>query len=98
MSAYVICDVTVTDPERYQGYLALSGAATAAHGGRLLVRGGSPGVLEGDWSPTRVVVIEFDTVEQARAWYDSPEYREARGARAGAARFNGIVVEGAPPA
>jgi len=97
MSAYVIADITVTDPEMYRGYMALSGPAIAAFGGRFVVRGGSPVVLESDWEPSRMVVVEFDTVDQARAWYDSPEYREARDARAGAARMRMVLVEGVEP-
>jgi uncharacterized protein (DUF1330 family) len=95
MAAYVITDVEVSDPERYKAYTALSPAAIEAGGGRFLVRGGRSEVLEGDWSPSRVVVLEFPTLEAARAFYHSALYAEARGERAGATRkFNMIVVEG----
>ena len=95
MPAYVIADVSVSDPERYKSYAALSPAAVAAAGGRFLVRGGRAETLEGDWAPGRVVVAEFVDLAAARAFYDSPAYREARAQRAGAtARFDMIVVDG----
>ena len=98
MPAYIIADVDVSDPERYKGYMKLSPGAVAAAGGQFIVRGGNPQALEGDWQPSRVVVLRFDTLEQARALYDSPPYREAREARAGAtSKFNMILVEGYEP-
>ena len=94
-SAYVIADVRVSDPERYAGYVALSPAAVAAAGGEFVVRGGPHQVLEGDWTPGRVVVVKFHSVEAAVAFYDSEQYRAARAQRAGAtSQFNMIVVEG----
>ena len=94
MSAYVIVDVYATDPEAAARYRELSTTPVAAHGGRFVVRGGAMTVLEGDWAPERLVVIEFPTVEAAMTWYDSPEYGEARAARAGAGRWKMVVVEG----
>ncbi|MCA3261358.1 MAG: DUF1330 domain-containing protein [Telmatospirillum sp.] len=95
MPAYVIADIEVSDPAKYEGYRALSPGAIAAYGGRFLSRGGNMKVLEGDWAPSRVVIVEFPTAAQAQKFYDSPEYRAARQARAGAANhFNMIVVEG----
>ncbi len=94
MPAYVIVDADVTDAEKYETYKALAAPSIAKYGGTYKVRGGAVTVLEGPWAPTRVVVGEFPTVEQAKAWYDGPEYREARAARAGAANFRMIVVDG----
>ena len=95
MPAYVIADVSVSDPEQYKSYMALSPRAVTEAGGRFLVRGGRNEALEGDWTPGRLVMIEFPTYEQARAFYDSPLYREARAKRAGATHhFNMVVVEG----
>ncbi len=95
MPAYVIADIEVSDPAKYESYRALSPGAIAAYGGRFLSRGGNMQVLEGTWSPSRVVIVEFPTAAQAQKFYDSPEYRAARQARAGATnRFNMIVVEG----
>jgi uncharacterized protein (DUF1330 family) len=93
--AYVICDIDVTDPDAYERYKALAGPSVAAQGGTYLVRGGATEVLEGDRKPNRVVVIEFPDGDAARAWWDSPEYREARAIRAPAATASVIVVEGA---
>jgi uncharacterized protein (DUF1330 family) len=94
MSALIIVDIEVTDPVRYEDYKRLASAAIAAHGGRYLVRGGASEVLDGDWTPRRLVVLEFDSVERAKAWRSSPEYAEAKKVREGCARVNMIVVEG----
>jgi uncharacterized protein (DUF1330 family) len=94
-AAYVIVDAKVSDPERYKGYQALSPAAIAAAGGEFLVRGGRSEVLEGAWTPSRLVVLRFPGLEAARAFYDSALYVEARAKRAGATeQFNMVVVEG----
>jgi uncharacterized protein (DUF1330 family) len=94
MAAYIVVDCKVSDPARYEKYKALAPAAIARYGGRYLVRGGESAVLEGTWQPNRVVVLEFPSIEQARAFYDSPEYVEARAARKGAAQMNMVVVAG----
>ncbi len=94
MPAYVIVETDVTDPERYQQYMAVSPAAIAAGGGRFLVRGGELAVLEGDWSPSRLVMLEFEDLEAAKRWYDSAIYQEARKLREGAANFRAIAVQG----
>ena len=70
MPAYLIADVEVTDPAGYADYTRDIVATVDAFGGRYLVRGGKTEVLEGDWSPRRVVVIEFPSMAQLRAWYD----------------------------
>lgn len=93
--AYVLVDVEVTDPEGYARYRALSSAAGQKYGARILVRGGSAEVLEGDRRPGRLVVLEFDSVEAARRWYDSPEYTEARRVRQAASTGSFVLVEGA---
>jgi len=92
--AYVIAQASVTNPEQYEGYKALAGAAVAKYGGKYVVRGGATHLLEGDWAPPRLVILEFDSVEQAKRFYDSPEYRAAREQRQGAAQMNMLVVEG----
>jgi uncharacterized protein (DUF1330 family) len=94
MTAYAIVRVTVTDPERYAGYMALSPRAVEANGGRFIVRGGDSEVLEGEAEDRRLVVVEFPSMEAARTFYDSPEYREARAAREGAAEMQMVIVEG----
>ena len=94
MPAYVIARVKVTDPEQYENYKALSPGAIAAYGGRFIARGGATEVLEGEPEDRRVVIVEFPSMDQARTFYDSPEYREARAARAGAAEGQFLLVEG----
>lgn len=94
MAAYIIADSNVTDPAAYEQYRARVPAAIAKHGGRFLARGGEVAVLEGDWSPRRVVVIEFPSLEAAKAFYDSPEYQAARALRAEAATIDMLAVAG----
>jgi uncharacterized protein (DUF1330 family) len=93
--AYVLVDIEVTDPVAYDRYKALALPAVTQYGGTYIVRGGATEVLEGDWKPNRIVVIEFPDVDAARRWYDSPEYGEAKREREGAANGKIIVVEGA---
>lgn len=94
MSAYVIAAIDVTDPETYKGYSERAPATIEKYGGRYLARGGGTTTLEGEESATRNVVIEFDSVEAAQRWYDSPEYREAKSRREGAAVASIIVLQG----
>ena len=94
MPAYLVARIRVTDPEKYRGYMALSPAAIEKHGGRFLARGGEIVTLEGEPEERRVVIVEFPSLEAARTFYDSPEYREARAAREGAAEAQFFVVEG----
>lgn len=94
MVAYVINDMVVTDPALLEDYKKLSPATVAQYGGRFLARGGRVEPIEGDWSPVRIVIIEFPSVEQAQAWVDSPEYEPARRLRQSAATSRLIVVEG----
>jgi uncharacterized protein (DUF1330 family) len=94
MPAYLIVETDITDPEQYEQYKAASPGAIAAHGGRFVVRGGETAVLEGDWNPKRLVVVEFDDLEAARRFYDSPEYQAAMKLREGAASLNMVAVQG----
>lgn len=94
MSAYIIVQVDVTDPDRYEGYKSMVPPTLEPYGGRFLVRGGAVENLEGSWSPARVVVIEFDSVEKAKAWWDSPEYADAKALRQATADTEMIVVQG----
>jgi uncharacterized protein (DUF1330 family) len=95
MAAYLVCDIKVTNPTQYEEYKKLAQAAVTHYGGRYLARGGETAVLEGSWQPKRVVVLEFADLAKARAFYDSPEYKAARKARAGAAQMNMVAVAGA---
>jgi uncharacterized protein (DUF1330 family) len=94
MSAYVIVEIDVTDPEGYEEYKAPAAATVVASGGRYLVRGGKTEVLEGDWQPKRIVVLQFDSVEQAKAWYDSEEYHPLKAVRQRTTHSRMILVEG----
>ena len=78
MPAYVIANVTVHDSEGYRDYTAQTPKSIADHGGRFIVRGGEVEVLEGDWRPSRLVIVEFPSIEAARAWYTSPEYERIK--------------------
>jgi uncharacterized protein (DUF1330 family) len=93
--AYVIAEVDVTDPGRYRDYTARTPDSIARHGGRWVVRGGSTRVLEGDWDPGRIVVIEFPSVEAALAWFESDDYQELAAIRRDASTARILVAEGA---
>jgi uncharacterized protein (DUF1330 family) len=93
MPAYVIADIEITDAELYKEYVKLAPAAVALYGGRYLARGGHTEVLEGDWQPRRLVILEFESVEKAKAWLNSPEYAPARALRQRSARSNLVVIE-----
>jgi uncharacterized protein (DUF1330 family) len=92
--AYLVVDAQSTDPERMVEYRRLSSIAVEKFGARFLVRGGAYDVLEGEWRPQRLVVIEFPSLEKAKAFYDSPEYLLARTAREGVSSFDMVLVEG----
>lgn len=94
MAAYVLIETDISDPERYERYKAASPAAVAAGGGRFLARGGELDVLEGDWTPSRLVVLEFEDLAAARRWYDSETYQQAKTLRDGAARLRMVAVQG----
>ena len=94
MPAYVIVNVDVHDPVRYEEYKHLAAQAVAAYGGRYLARGGRAETLEGDLACKRAVVLEFESLERAKQWWSSPEYSEAKRLRQETATSQMIVVEG----
>ncbi len=95
MAAYVIVDVEVHDPEAYREYTAQVPATLERYGGRFVVRGGAAETVEGNWSPQRVVVLEFPTADAARTWHASPEYQAILPIRQRHARTNFLtIVEG----
>ena len=96
MAAYVVVDVHRTDLERAGRYSEQSGPSVERHGGRFLARGGRTVTLEGGWGPERLVVIEFESVEAAQAWYDSVDYGDIRAIREGAGEWRMVVIEGMP--
>ena len=95
MAGYVIVDVDVHDTEAYGEYRKLVAPTIEKYGGRYIVRGGANEVMEGDWTPSRVVVLEFDSVARAKEWYNSEEYAPALAIRLKAATSSLIIVEGA---
>ena len=94
MTAYLIADVDVTDPEGDQEYRRLVAQSVAQFGGRFLTRGGRSEALEGNWLPKRLVVIEFPSWERLEAWYRSPEYAPALELRKRCAVSNLVMIEG----
>ena len=94
MAAYVIVEIDVTDPVGYEEYKAAAGPTIAAGGGRFIVRGGDIEVLEGDPPLGRTVILEFPTMELARAWYGSDEYTAARHIREATATSRMYLVDG----
>lgn len=94
MPAFVIANITILDPVRYEDYKRMVPATLVPFGGRFVVRGGNPQVLEGDWRPGRLVLLEFPSVERARAWWNSPEYAEARDLRQATSKGTLIILEG----
>jgi uncharacterized protein (DUF1330 family) len=94
MPAYVIADVTVTDPQGFETYRQMVPATVAKYGGKFVVRGGQWEKMEGDWEPKRLVILEFDSVERAKQWWASEDYREAKALRQRTAMTNLIIVEG----
>ena len=94
MAGYVIADVDVTDPELFAEYRKLVSATVEQYGGKYLVRGGDSVVAEGDWTPTRTVVIEFESFGRAKEWYYSDEYAPALKMRIEATNSSVIIVDG----
>ena len=94
MTAYVVARVKITDPERYSRYTARTPECIAAFGGRFIARGGEPVTLEGPEFRDRMVIIEFPSLERAKAFYASPEYTEIKALRAGAATGEFVAIDG----
>jgi uncharacterized protein (DUF1330 family) len=94
MPAYFIVDIDVTDPTAFEEYRKAVPATVEKYGGKFLVRGGRMEVVEGSWRPKRVVVTEFPSLEQAKRWYDSEEYRALKARRLRTSKGNVILVEG----
>ena len=90
----MIIDVAVEDESVYARYVERVAQVVEAHGGRYLARGGVVTPISGGWTPERVVLIEFGSLEQLKACFASPEYRELAPLREGSTRSRAIVVEG----
>ena len=96
MAGYVIVNITIRDPVLYEEYKRLAAPTVSAYGGRYLVRGGAVDAREGAWTPSRLVVLEFPSMERARAWWDSPEYAPAKAIRQSCADTQLVITEGGP--
>jgi uncharacterized protein (DUF1330 family) len=94
MPAFLVVNIEVVDREKYEEYKKLVSPTLDLYDGRYLARGGAVEVLEGKWSPHRFVIIEFPSVERAKAWWNSPEYEGAKRIRQASARSELIVVQG----
>ncbi len=94
MAGYVVVNDEITDETVFAEFRERIAATVEAHGGRYLVRGGATEVADGDWTPGRLVILEFDDVERARAWLHSPEYAELREIRRKSANASVIIAEG----
>ena len=94
MAAYLVADIEITDPAAFEGYRNTVGESIAAFGGRYLARGGRTEIAEGDWTPRRLVILEFPTMERLKAWYDSPLYAPALALRKRSTNSNLVMVEG----
>ncbi|HEY7483954.1 MAG TPA: DUF1330 domain-containing protein [Streptosporangiaceae bacterium] len=94
MPAYVIVETDITDAEQYGKYTAAAPSAIAAGDGRFVARGGELAVLEGDWHPSRLVVLEFEDLAAAKRWYESEAYQDAKKLREGAAHLRIVAVQG----
>ena len=94
MTAYVVVDIDVHDPLGYEEYKKLAPAAVELYGGKYIARGGETETLEGDWSPSRLVILQFESSEQAKKWLNSEEYRVARSMRHKTADTQMVVIEG----
>lgn len=94
MKAYIIVDVTITDPSKYEDYKKLTPGSLVPFDGKFVVRGGTTETLEGDWQPGRIVVVEFPSLEKAKAWWSSEGYAPAKAIRQAASNTKMILVEG----
>jgi uncharacterized protein (DUF1330 family) len=96
MPAYVVVQIAIQDAATYERYKELAPPSIATYGGRYLVRGGATEALEGSWRPRRLVILEFPSAEQARAWWASPEYAAAKALRHACACTEMLLVDGLP--
>lgn len=94
MPAFIIADIDVTDPEGFEAYRRLVAPTIAEAGGVYRVRGGAIEVLEGEYRPKRLVILEFPSMAAARAWYESETYAPVKSIRLKTALTNALLVEG----
>jgi uncharacterized protein (DUF1330 family) len=94
MVVYLIVDVNVKDPLAYERYKAEVPALISKHGGKYLVRGGKVQILEGDWQPSRLVLLQFPDKESVEAFFSDPQYQPLRDLRQRVAKTDIVMAEG----
>jgi uncharacterized protein (DUF1330 family) len=94
MAVYAVVDIRITDPDRYAEYIEQAPPTIAHYGGKYLARGGKVEVLEGEWTPQRLVILEFESIERFYEWYNSPEYAPLKQVRGETTDSDLVVVEG----
>ncbi len=94
MSVYAVVNIRITDPDRYAEYREQAAPTIAQYGGKYLARGGKTEVLEGEWTPQRLVILEFESMERFHEWYDSPEYAPLKRLRGETTLSDFVVIEG----
>lgn len=96
MTAYLVVEIEITDPDNYEEVKKLTPATIKKFGGKYLARGGKTETLEGEWQPKRLVILEFNNMDQAKAWWNSPEYAPVKQLRQIYATTNMVLTEGNP--
>lgn len=95
MTAYVIVDTKISNPEAYEEYKALAKPIVEKHGGIYRTRGGEMNVVENDlWTPTRIVLLEFENMDKAREFLDSEEYAPVKAMRHANAKCTAVILDG----
>jgi len=97
MAAYVLAEIEIVNPEGYKEYTKVVPGTIAQYGGKFLTRGGNTEVLEGEWPQRRRVLIEFPSVQAAKAWWDSPEYEKPKAVRKANSNGRLLLLEGVAP-
>ena len=96
MPAYIVVEIAIRDEARYERYKHLAPPSIAKYGGKYLSRGGATTALEGEWAPSRFVILEFADADTAQRWWNSPEYAEAKALRQSCAETKMLLVDGLP--
>lgn len=94
MAGYVVAEIIVHNPDLYEQYRRGVPSTLDRYGGKFVVRGGTPQSLEGGWTPERIVILEFPSIERAREWYTSPEYLPLRAMRQQSTTSRMVFVQG----
>ena len=94
MSSYVIVDVEITDANLYGQFIEQVTATVEANGGRFVVRGGAFETILGNWTPKRLAILEFGSLQQIHTWLASPEYTALDDIRSRSSNIDMVIVEG----